>query len=367
MLRLRRDVVDLRGDELLLSVVEVDESRRELRGVDLQLRLEPTPDVAAAHKSGEDGIRGRSRERGKLVGEVTERRCGKRHRRRIVHLQPLRAECTLYLGKSLGVCEAERGKRLVRLYGREERRNFRGFARRGSRDGDLRHLELWSGRDIGNELRHGKSRLLEDYVHHRKRIENAGDYGFLDAGKLHRLRELILESRNAIALPAQLKSGKVPRLQLRELLPALDLDVCKIAREYRADLLGNIRKGKRVRAEDAADVCKFGGDVKATLPAAGLAERKQFVGASRDVWSGKVDEMRGSPDERRDEPRGEAPCERVTKTAAALSSRNDDENVRKRLYASCVRPRPRGEKVGNCVDCLPPRVKGLGSSHASSS
>ena len=26
-----------------------------------------------------------------------------------------------------------------------------------------------------------------------------------------------------------------------------------------------------------------------------------------------------------------------------------------------------GEKVGNCVDCLPPRVKGLGSSHASSS
>ena len=56
MLRLRRDVVDLRGDELLLSVVEVDESRGELRVVDLQLRLEPAPDVAAAHERGEDGI-----------------------------------------------------------------------------------------------------------------------------------------------------------------------------------------------------------------------------------------------------------------------------------------------------------------------
>ena len=56
MLRLRRNVVDLRGDELLLSVVEVDESRRELRVVDLQLRLEPAPDVAAAHERGKDGI-----------------------------------------------------------------------------------------------------------------------------------------------------------------------------------------------------------------------------------------------------------------------------------------------------------------------
>ena len=83
-------------------------------------------------------------------------------------------------------------------------------------------------------------------------------------------------------------------------MPALYLHVGKIAREYRADLLGDVRKGKRVRAEDAADVCKFGGDVKATLPAAGLAERKQFVGASRDVWSGKVNEVRGGPDERRD-------------------------------------------------------------------
>ena len=116
MLRLRRNVVDLRGDELLLAVVEVDESRGELRIVDLQFRLEPAPDIAAAHKRGEDGIRGRSRKRGKLMGEVSERRGGKRHRRRIVHLQPLCAERALYLGKSLGICEAKRGKRLVRLY-----------------------------------------------------------------------------------------------------------------------------------------------------------------------------------------------------------------------------------------------------------
>ena len=108
MLRLRRNVVDLRGDKLLLAVVEVDESRGELRIVDLQFRLEPAPDIAAAHKRGEDGIRGRSRKRGKLMGEVSERRGGKRHRRRIVHLQPLCAERALYLGKSLGICEAER-------------------------------------------------------------------------------------------------------------------------------------------------------------------------------------------------------------------------------------------------------------------
>ena len=116
MLRLRRNVVDLRGDELLLAVVEVDERRRELRVVDLQLRLEPAPDVAAAHERGKDGIRGRSRERGKLVGEMSERGGGKRHRRGIVHLQPLCAERPLYLGECLGVREAERGKRLVRLY-----------------------------------------------------------------------------------------------------------------------------------------------------------------------------------------------------------------------------------------------------------
>ena len=142
-------------------------------------------------------------------------------------------------------------------------------------------------------------------------------------------------------------------------MPALDLDVCEIASEYRADLLGDVRKGKCVRAEDAADVSKFGGDVKAALPAAGLAERKQFVGASRDVWSGKVNEVRGSPDERRNESHRETPRKRVAKAAAALGRRHDDEDVRKRLYASCIRPRPRGEKIGNRVDCLPPRVKKL--------
>ena len=217
-----------------------------------------------------------------------------------MNLQPLCAERALYLWESLGVREAKRGKRLVRLYGSEKRRDFRGFARSGSRYGDLRHLELGGRRDVGHELRHGKAGFLEDEVHHRKRIENACDYGFLDTRERDRLCKLVLEGRNAIALPAQLKSGKVPRLQTREFLPALYLHVGKIAREYRADLLGDVRKGKCVRAEDAADVGKLGGDVKAALPAAGLAERKQFVGASRDVRSGKVDEVRGGPDERRD-------------------------------------------------------------------
>ena len=294
---------------------------------------------------------------------MAERRGGERRRRRVVHLQPAGAQRALDLGEGLGVGEAERGQRLVAIDRREKRRDLRGLARRRARDDDLRTNELGRGRHVWDELRHRQTRLIEDAVHHRNRIEDAGDDCRLDAGELDGLRQRVLEHSDPVALAAAGERGEVARLKVGELLPALDLDVGQLAVEDGPHLPGDVGKGKRIRAEDAADVSELGGDVESALAVPHPPERQQLVGATGDVWRGEVDEVRWRPNQRRDDTGGKAPRQRVPEAAAALSGRHDDEEVRKRSGARCVGTRTRGDEVRHRIHGLAPRVERLDLSH----